>query len=74
MPSMKSDSERNKRATLNTTIGEDALAGFKGYCKELGYPMNLVLEAFMHQFNSGEFVLKIAKANKMSVELLDDEK
>lgn len=69
MSSIKSDSEPNKRAMLNTTINEGVLTEFKGYCKELGFPMNMILESFMAQFNDGEFKLKIARANKLSVEL-----
>ena len=36
--------------------------------------MNLLLESFMQQFVDGEFVLKIGKANKLNVDLVDDEK
>lgn len=34
--------------------------------------MNLLVESFMEQFVSGEFVLKIGKANKIAVDI-DDE-
>jgi len=30
---------------------------FKDYCKELGYPMNVMLETFMRQYASGKFKL-----------------
>lgn len=61
-----------KRAMLNTTINEEVLNDFKAYCKELGFPMNMILESFMVQFASGEFVLKIGKGNKLNVDLTED--
>jgi antitoxin component of RelBE/YafQ-DinJ toxin-antitoxin module len=71
MASIKSDAVTKKRAMLNTTIDEKVLNEFKDYCKELGFPMNIVLEAFMRQFADGSFTLKIAK-NKLSVDLEDE--
>lgn len=68
MASIKTDAKLKPRAMLNTTIKTEALESFKAYCKEIGYPMNMVLESFMEQFVNGEFILKIAKANKLSVE------
>lgn len=35
--------------------------------------MNLLLESFMSQFIDGEFVLKFGKANKILVDIEDDE-
>ena len=72
MASIKSDVVAKKRAMLNTTIDEEVLNEFKDYCKELGYPMNLIIESFMRQFSGGEFVLKIAKGNKLTVDLEDE--
>jgi len=68
MASIKTNAKLKPRAMLNTTIKTEALDNFKAYCKEIGYPMNMVLESFMEQFVNGEFILKIAKANKLSVE------
>ena len=72
MSRMKTDATPQKRAMLNTTINEQVLDEFKAYCKEIGFPMNVVLESFMSQFSSGEFVLKIAKGNKLTVDLEDE--
>lgn len=72
MSRIKADVTQNKRAMLNTTINEGVLKEFKAYCKELGFPMNMILESFMAQFTGGEFVLKIGKANKLNVDIEDD--
>lgn len=69
MPRVKSDAKPQKRAMLNTTINEKTLADFKSYCKELGIPMNVLIESFMVQFVNGEFMLKIAKNNKLNVDI-----
>ena len=74
MARVKSDAVAQKRAMLNTTINENVLNDFKNYCKELGFPMNMILESFMVQFVDGEFVLKIGKSNKLNVDLIDDGK
>lgn len=72
MSSMKTDAKAITRSTLNTTIRKEVLDEFKAYCKETGMPMNMVLEAFMTQFVTGEFIMKIAKANKLGVDLVDN--
>ena len=69
MPGMKIDVEKLERSVLNTTIRKGVLDDFKVYCKAAGIPMNIVLEAFMRQFVDGEYVLKIAKENVLTVEL-----
>lgn len=71
MSRIKTKAVQNKRAMLNTTINEETLVDFKAYCKELGLPMNILLESFMQQFNDGEFVLKIGKNNKIEVDIED---
>ena len=50
-------------------IKTDVLKEFKDYCKQLGYPMNLILDCFMEQFKNGEFNLKIGKNNKLEVDI-----
>lgn len=65
--------QQKKRTILNTTIDENILNEFRKYCKELGLPMNIVIESFMSQFVSGEFVLKIGRASKLSVDLEDSD-
>ena len=72
MARVKSDAKPKPRSMLNTTINEEVLDDFKAYCKELGLPMNILLEAFMTQFVDGEFKLKIGKANKINVDLDND--
>lgn len=71
MARVKSDATPKPRAMLNTTINQEVLDDFKAYCKELGFPMNMILESFMIQFVDGEFILKIGKANKLNVDLDD---
>lgn len=73
MPRIKTNASQNKRAMLNTTINDEVLGEFKAYCKELGLPMNIILEAFMSQFIDGEFKLKFGKSNNIEVDL-DDSK
>ena len=74
MSSMKTDAKLKPKSTLNTTVKTDTFEKFKAYCKELGYPMNMIFEAFMEQFSEGEFVLKIAKGNKLEVDLVEEER
>lgn len=62
-------SNENKRAMLNTTINEEVLKSFRAYCKELGLPMNVLIESFMRQMSNGEFTLKIGKSNKIEVDV-----
>ena len=67
MSSIKANVQKNERAMLNTTIDKDVLDSYKAHCKGAGMPMNTVLETFMTQFVSGEFVLKIGKGNKIDI-------
>ena len=57
-----------QKATLNTTINKNVMDNFRDYCEEIGYPMNIVLESFMTQFTSGEFILKIGR-NEIKVDI-----
>lgn len=59
--------ETKKRAMLNTTINEDILNNFRDYCKQIGCPMNMMLETFMTQFAEGQFSFKLVK-NKMQLD------
>lgn len=68
MSSLKTDAKGKERTMMNTTIKTDILIKFKAYCKEMGYPMNLILDCFMEQFTNQEFNLKICN-NKLQVEL-----
>lgn len=69
---VKSDAVSKPRAMLNTTIDEEVLNEFKARCKELGIPMNLLIQSFMVQFSEGEFTLKIGKSNKPTIEFDND--
>lgn len=73
MASIKTKSVAKERSMLNTTIRTETLERFKSHCKEIGMPMNMILEAFMEQFANEEFVLKIGKANRINVDLLDED-
>lgn len=70
MSSLKVDSntKKNDRAILNTTIEKNTLNDFKISCKKAGIPMNTIIEAFMRQFNTGDFYLKLGK-DKVDVDL-----
>lgn len=74
MPSVvRSDAQSIKREVFNTTVASDILAEFKANCKQAGLPMNVVIEAFMYQYNRGAFVLGFSKAeNRAIVNLVDD--
>lgn len=71
MSRLRTEATANPRAMLNTTIKTETLNSFKAYCREIGMPMNMILEVFMEQFVAGEFVLKIGRANKMNVDLVE---
>lgn len=55
---IKRDVKRVEITPLNTKINKEVFDSFKDYCKELGYPMNVVLETFMQQYANGRFKLK----------------
>ena len=52
---IKRDVQRVETMALNTKINKDVFDAFKDYCKELGYPMNVMLETFMRQYSKGKF-------------------
>ena len=70
MSSLKTSAVAEKRATLNSTIRKEILDEFKAYCKQTGFPMNMVLEAFMAQFVTGEYTMRITR-NQLTVDLED---
>lgn len=55
---IKRDVQRVETTALNQKINKEVFDNFKDYCKELGYPMNVVLETFMQQYANGRFKLK----------------
>lgn len=54
---IKRDVKRVQTTALNTKINKEVFDAFKDYCKELGYPMNVMLETFMRQYANGRFEL-----------------
>lgn len=54
---IKRDVERVETTALNQKINKEVFDNFKDYCKELGYPMNVVIETFMNQYANGRFKL-----------------
>lgn len=55
---IKRDVERVEITALNQKINKEVFCNFKDYCKELGYPMNVVLETFMMQYASNRFPIE----------------
>ena len=47
---IKRDVDRVETTALNQKVNKEVFDKFKDYCKELGYPMNVVLETFMLQY------------------------
>lgn len=72
MPRIKFDAKQIKRAQLNIAIDAEVSNAFKSHCTSQGLPTNLLVESFMEQFVSGEFVLKIGKANRIIVDINEE--
>jgi len=54
---LKVDAQRVETAALNTKIHKELFEDFKIRCKQLGYPMNVMIETFMQQYGNGRFYL-----------------
>lgn len=52
---VNSNAKRAEIALLNTKVNKRVFDDFKDCCKELGYPMNMLLETFMQQYTNGRF-------------------
>lgn len=52
---IKVDAKRVETTALNTKVDRNVFNDFKIYAKELGYPMNVILETFMRQYTNGRF-------------------
>ena len=74
MSGIKADTKIKRDAVFNTTVNAEIFNEFKARCKEEGYPMNVIFEIFMEQFNSGEFVLKFTKGKKKELEFIEEER
>lgn len=55
---IKRDVKRVKTTALNTKVNKEVFDDFKDYCKEQGYPLNVMLETFMRQYANGNFHLE----------------
>lgn len=55
---IKVDAKRVETTALNTKINKEVFDGFKVRCKELGYPLNVMLETFMQQYANGRFYIE----------------
>lgn len=56
---IKRDVKRVETTALNTKVDKEVFDAFKDYCKEIGYPMNVMLESFMQQYANGRFDIDI---------------
>lgn len=71
MSRIKATAKATKRAPLNTTIDEEILNDFKSYCKELGLPMNMLVQSFMQGMIEQSLVLRIGKNNRIEIDEKD---
>lgn len=55
---VSSNAQRVETTPLNTKVNKEVFDNFKDYCKEIGYPMNVMLETFMRQYSNGRFNIK----------------
>lgn len=68
MSRIKATAKATKRAPLNTTIDEEILNDFKSYFKELGLPMNMLVQSFMQGMIEQSLVLRIGKNNRIEID------
>lgn len=54
---IRRDVQRVETVAIHQNINKEVFDNFKDYCKELGYPMNVMLETFMQQYGNGKFKL-----------------
>lgn len=55
---VSSDAKRLETTALNTKVNKEVFDKFKDYCKEHGYPMNVMLETFMQQYTNKRFEIE----------------
>ena len=65
---VNSKAKRVETTTLNQKINRKVFNAFKDYCKELGYPMNIVIETFMRQYSNDRFTINENDINKWKVD------
>lgn len=61
MGSLKTEEKAEKRAILSTTINAEIMEKFKERCKADGVPMNIIIELFIKQYNSGNFEIVLER-------------
>lgn len=54
---IKRDVARVETQAVNQKINKDIYNAFQDCCKEMGYPMNMVVEPFMQQYADGRIIL-----------------
>ena len=52
----------------NSEINKDVLESFKKYCKQINYPMNVLLEIFMRQYVDGRYDITVDQLEKWMVD------
>lgn len=71
--------EEKKRIPCNLIVRKDIYIAFRDNCKKNNLLMNIVFEAFMREFNSGDIVLETSKnklilTNKENINIANIEK
>ena len=54
---VNSNAKRLETTALNTKVNKQVFDAFKDRCKELGYPMNVLLETFMQQYANEKYIV-----------------
>lgn len=55
---IKVDAKRVETTALNTKVNKEVFDNFKIRCKELGYPLNIMLETFMQQYANNRYYME----------------
>ena len=64
MSAIKSNEKVHGKYSFRTTITQEIYDEFRDTCKRMGVPMNIVLESFMKDFNSGLYEVCVRKTSK----------
>lgn len=70
---IKRNVNRVETMALNTKVHKEIFDAFKDYCKEQGYPLNVMLESFMGQYTRGRFPLDEESVRKWKEEDYEEE-
>ena len=71
---IKRDVPRVETAARNKKVNKEVFDAFEDYCKEQGYPMNVILETFMQQYAKGRFYLHDIDILKWKAEDYEEER